>query len=134
DVQEIDRLGPQVARERRLGCDLVLIDPKSVDQHFLNLLEDLVACHATSPPEGVMFGRHQGRESRAVGLYKSLAASRSRGPGKWRLTDSIGFCQPCPLPTTIRAGRSVNRPAAAVCCRPSSSIVASPLNSMTPPA
>ena len=46
DVKEVDRLGPEVARQRRVGRDLIVIHREGLHQNALHLREDLVSCHA----------------------------------------------------------------------------------------
>ena len=40
DVEEVDRLGAQVALQRGLGRDFVFIDAERIDERFLDLGED----------------------------------------------------------------------------------------------
>ena len=42
DIEKVDRLGPQITDERRLGRHLIIFDTQSVDQRGFDLLEDLL--------------------------------------------------------------------------------------------
>ena len=52
DIEVVDRLGAEVARERRLRRDFLFVHPQGLDQRLTNLGKDLfrAKCHALSLP------------------------------------------------------------------------------------